>query len=937
MAKAGGVKAWSIFGEVGLAGLGPAATKLRAFDAMGRKTAANMGGLEGSALAAGTAIGIMGIAVAVAVGKATMNFVRFEDSMTKSLAIMGDISGPMRRKMERAALRVGATTEFSATQAAEAYFFLASAGLSATASLAAMPAVARFAQAGNFDLARATDLLTDAQSALGLVIRDDAVKNMKNMIHVSDILVKANTLANASVEQFSEALTNKLGARLRLLNIPLEQGAALLSVLADQGVKASLAGERLNILLRDMPEAAARNGKAWEDLGIKVFDAEGNLNNIFDILEQVSSAFGKMSDRQKAVASRQLGMNKRSADSINLFIGTADALRAYHEELQTAADITQEVSDKQLTSISAKMKILRGEWEEGTQGVGRFGGSLLTLAVGAGTAAIQTINILTGAIQSLRIAASDIESDAVFTNFGFTDEGFAKARLARQVLAELELQGGDLLKQFEDAAPATESWIVSWRKVIEAADDVDEAIALMSRAIGGRYSATLPELPELPEELTTANAPIVFLDPAALAGLREAVRLGSQIGLSLSAEEIALASRLEKEAEEALAISEARVEAEIALGIRSRQEALARINEKIADEELGSARRLELIKERERIRATIVMEAAEAEKEADREREQHLEDLIRKLAVLGELQRRDLQLQLRRGEVTFDRVLDDLNRRIEIERQQGFLTARLISLEGEKLSMIERSTQQQIVAAMALATTNKLAAIETLTTWMSTLQQVGELTPAMLEDIRKAMTSIGQTGVETASEFSPLFQSIGQQFAQSLAAGVLDFEAVLATALQFVINLGLKKITGPGGLNIGSPSKVGVEIGATIPQGMALGIVRDAHLVQDAMQSLIPGPLDLGMRRDAEAITAALQQSYGAPQLRGVGGGPGRIESLARGEGGALPVRGSFQLDFTNLPAPRTPFDLVRDGEWQQILRESIIEAESQGFRGFRN
>jgi hypothetical protein len=81
--------------------------------------------------------------------------------------------------------------------------------LDAEASIAALPRVAQFAQAGMFDMSRATDLLTDAQSALGLTIRDDAVKNMENMIKVSDVLVRANTLSNATVEQFSTSLTTK--------------------------------------------------------------------------------------------------------------------------------------------------------------------------------------------------------------------------------------------------------------------------------------------------------------------------------------------------------------------------------------------------------------------------------------------------------------------------------------------------------------------------------------------------------------------------------------------------------------------------------------------------------------------------------------------------------------------------------------------------------
>ncbi|MFW6202558.1 MAG: phage tail tape measure protein, partial [Gemmatimonadota bacterium] len=103
---------------------------------------------------------------------AVKSFADFDDAMTQSLAIMGDVSDAMRQDMAEAARAVARTTTTSATDAAESYFFLASAGLDASQSVAALPQVARFAQAGMFDMSRATDLATDAQSALGLASED---------------------------------------------------------------------------------------------------------------------------------------------------------------------------------------------------------------------------------------------------------------------------------------------------------------------------------------------------------------------------------------------------------------------------------------------------------------------------------------------------------------------------------------------------------------------------------------------------------------------------------------------------------------------------------------------------------------------------------------------------------------------------------------------
>src|SRR5690554_5221190 len=169
-----------------------------------------------------------------ALGAVTKFGADFQRTMTQSTAIMGDLSDEMRSKMERAARDVATTTKFSATEAAQAYEFLALAGLDAEQSIAAIPQVAAFAQAGNFDLARATDLATDAQSALGLASAD-ATENLENMTRVTDVLTRVATLANANTEQFSEALTEKAGVALRNLNKDIEEGSAALAVYADQG------------------------------------------------------------------------------------------------------------------------------------------------------------------------------------------------------------------------------------------------------------------------------------------------------------------------------------------------------------------------------------------------------------------------------------------------------------------------------------------------------------------------------------------------------------------------------------------------------------------------------------------------------------------------------------------------------------------------------
>lgn len=307
-------------------------------------------------------------------------FANFDAELTKSLAIMGDVSDAMRNDMSDAAREVAKTTTFSANEAAESFFFLASAGFDAAESVEAMPKVAQFAQAGMFDMATATDLLTDAQSALGLTIKGDAVANMQNLVRVSDVLVKANTLANSSVQEFSEALTNKAAPALRAVGKDVEEGAAVLAVLADQGIKGALAGNQLSIVLRDLTTKALQNGAEFRRLGIQVFDNEGNMRNLADIIGDVENATDGMSDELQKATFLQLGFSDRSLGTLQALLGTSEAIREYEGELRNAGGTAQTVAEKQLETFNAQMDLMKSRVADaGIEIGGKLAPSLLEM------------------------------------------------------------------------------------------------------------------------------------------------------------------------------------------------------------------------------------------------------------------------------------------------------------------------------------------------------------------------------------------------------------------------------------------------------------------------------------------------------------------------------------------------------------------------------
>lgn len=274
----------------------------------------------------------------------------FNRKMRGSLAIMGEVSEALRVDMKQAAIEAARSTVFSASQAAESFFFLASAGLDAKQSIAALPQVALFAQAGMFDMARATDLATDAQSAMGLTV-EDAAQNLTNLTRVTDVLVKANTLANASVEQFSVALTTKAAAAARNAGISIESTVSTLAAFADQGIKGQIAGSAFAIVLRELQTRSLQNKDAFKAAGIAVFDASGNMRDMADIIEDLENKLEGMSAEQKKLELAQLGFMDKSVGFIQSLLGMSDAIRGYTKELQDAGGVTKEVSDKQMTPM----------------------------------------------------------------------------------------------------------------------------------------------------------------------------------------------------------------------------------------------------------------------------------------------------------------------------------------------------------------------------------------------------------------------------------------------------------------------------------------------------------------------------------------------------------------------------------------------------------
>ena len=332
----------------------------------------------------------------------------FQQHMTQSIAIMGNVSDDVRKRMEDAARAVAKTTLFSATEAADAFYFLASAGYTAEQSIALLPQVAAFAQAGLLNLEDATQTLAAIQVTLGLRT-GDVSQDMLNMARISDVLTEAANVSLGTIEGYADALSRQAGPALRSVNKSIEEGVAVLSVFADQNIIGARAGTALAIVLRDLQSKAIKNGPAFSKFGVAVFDANGKMRNMADIVGDLEHALVGLSDKQKKATLMEMGFTDKSVGFIMALLGQSEAIRNYQKDLEAAGGATQEVAAKQLESFSSQLTIM---WHKITDVGIAIGMKLLPGLTGAATAVgnwfdanedliVQIVTGLVGAISGL--------------------------------------------------------------------------------------------------------------------------------------------------------------------------------------------------------------------------------------------------------------------------------------------------------------------------------------------------------------------------------------------------------------------------------------------------------------------------------------------------------------------------------------------------------
>ncbi len=293
-----------------------------------------------------------------AIGMAAINTGReFEGAMSQVAATMLiDKTTAEGQKafetLENAARECGASTAFSATEAAEALNYLALAGYDADKAATALPTVLKLAGAGAMDLAAASDMVTDSMSALGIEATE------ANLTQFSDQLAQTASKANTSVAQLGEAILTVGGTAKGLAGGTTELNTAL-GILADNGLKGAEGGTHLRNIILSLQNPTDKAAASLQSLGVDVYDAQGNMRGLNDVFKDLQGAMAGMDNASKDSILSTL-FNKTDLTAANAMLSNCtDRFDELSAAVENSAGACENMYAIQLDNLNGDIDILK--------------------------------------------------------------------------------------------------------------------------------------------------------------------------------------------------------------------------------------------------------------------------------------------------------------------------------------------------------------------------------------------------------------------------------------------------------------------------------------------------------------------------------------------------------------------------------------------------
>lgn len=284
----------------------------------------------------------------------------FETGMNRVKALTG-ATGQSLSDLEDLAKSLGATTQFSAGQAADAMGFLAQAGFDTDQILGSMEATLNLAASAQMELGAAADIVSNVMTGYGLSADESS--------RATDVLAKAFTSANTDLQQLGEAM-KLAGPVAKGAGLTFEGTAAAIGLLGNAGLQASVAGTTLRGAIARLQNPTKATGDALAELGLNVSDFKDSDGNIKPLVEIVELLEDKAGFSQKALEIFGL----RAGPGMQALVSQGSgALQDLTTELENSGGTAERIGNVQMEGFAGAIKQLKSAFESLKIAIGATG------------------------------------------------------------------------------------------------------------------------------------------------------------------------------------------------------------------------------------------------------------------------------------------------------------------------------------------------------------------------------------------------------------------------------------------------------------------------------------------------------------------------------------------------------------------------------------
>jgi len=291
---------------------------------------------------------LIGIATGV-----VMTASKFETSMNKVRAISG-ATGDDFTNLRDLAKDLGATTRFSASEAADGMSFLAMAGYETNDIIASMPGLLDLAAAGQLELASAADITSNIISGFNMEAEEST--------RVADVLASVASKSNTNVQQMGEAM--KYAAPVAsALGLGVEETAAAIGFMSDAGIQGTQAGTSLRAGLSALAKPSSQAASLMENLGIEMFDSEGNMKSFADMTKELEKGTADLTNEQKTNAFATIFGREAMSGWLAIVGRGGEEFKDFNDMLVNSSGSAKEMAEIMGGGFSGTLKTLQSALE----------------------------------------------------------------------------------------------------------------------------------------------------------------------------------------------------------------------------------------------------------------------------------------------------------------------------------------------------------------------------------------------------------------------------------------------------------------------------------------------------------------------------------------------------------------------------------------------